>query len=297
MTLHELFEGTSPSVVGFICKIRATGIGLLPLFPQLFGTGFFVDSDGIAVTNNHVVELFEKLPKHPKTGASSLGAILFLPGDKGASQQMLVLDVKGWTGLGTFSSSADWYGSSVPDIGFVQLNVRDVATLTLASENHYIEIGMDVATVGYPLGDAALTALGKINQVSASIRHGIVSSVFPFPTAKPHGFTIDIMQQGGSSGSPVLRREDSHVVGMMSSSVLDWTAAVSNELVMNVAHNTNLSICEPAHIIGWALAEFRRQCPLDLTGVPTLHELRSRHPFGGTSEGLSWDSLAPTYPR
>src|SRR5207253_3990664 len=48
--------------------------------------------------------------------------------------------------------------------------------------------------IGYPMGTLPLTALGKLNQASPFIRHGIVSSLFPFPGALPHGFTIDIMR-------------------------------------------------------------------------------------------------------
>ena len=59
--------------------------------------------------------------------------------------------------------------------------------------------------MGFPMGTLPLTVMGKmLNQMTPFLREGIVSSVFPFPTAKPHGFTIDSMQQGGSSGSPIL---------------------------------------------------------------------------------------------
>jgi hypothetical protein len=49
--------------------------------------------------------------------------------------------------------------------------------------------------MSYPMGTLPLTALGKLNQVSPFIRHGIVSSVFPMPAALPHGFTTDIIQR------------------------------------------------------------------------------------------------------
>ncbi len=80
-----------------------------------------------------------------------------------------------WNALDQFSSSDKWYGQTVPDIGFVQLGVRDVPALKLATEKFYLRIGMDVATIGYPMGTLPLTALGKLNQASPFIRHGIVS--------------------------------------------------------------------------------------------------------------------------
>ena len=59
------------------------------------------------------------------------------------------------------------------------------------------------------------TLHGKISQLGPFIRRGIVSSVYPFSTPKPHGFTIDIMQQRGSCGSPLFAADSPKVVGMM----------------------------------------------------------------------------------
>ena len=83
------------------------------------------------------------------------------------------------------------------------------------------------------MGTFPLTLHGKVSQVSPFIRHGIVSSVYPFPTANPHGFTIDIMQQGGSSGSPIFGPDNKRVIGMV------WGGVPA----------TNISLAESAHII------------------------------------------------
>ncbi len=185
--LTRLFEQASPCVLGFISKLSRLPAGVPPLYPQIFGTGFFADPGGIVMTNRHVVEAFDHVPKHPKTGASGLAAILFLRGEDQKSCQMLVVDVRGYCVLGTFASSDRWHGLNVPDIGFVQLGVREVPFLRLASEDYYVGIGMEVATIGYPMGTLPLTALGKVNQVTPFLRRGIVSSIFPFPVANPHG--------------------------------------------------------------------------------------------------------------
>ena len=109
MELTDLFARMSPSVVGFITRL-STG-PTKPHFPTIFGTGFFVSSAGLVATNRHVIEVFDKLPRHPKTGESALAAILFLPGDDGVSWQMLLADVVLWTALEQFSSSSQWYGN------------------------------------------------------------------------------------------------------------------------------------------------------------------------------------------
>ena len=228
--------------------------------------------------------------KHPKTGESALAAVLFLPGDDYNSWQMLLVDVRGWVGLASFTSSDKWFGEVVPDIGFVQLGVCDVKPLKLATDDFSLQIGMDIATIGYPMGTLPLTALGKLNQVTPFLRHGVVSSVFPFPTAHPHGFTIDVMQQGGSSGSPILRADDANVVGVMSSGVLEWNTALSQQASLSYSQTTNISIAEAADIIHLAWSEFRSQHPIDTRNVPTLAELRAKYPLGSITDDLNWDS-------
>jgi hypothetical protein len=199
-------------------------------------------------------------------------------------------EVNDWAVLGSFTSSDRWFGNTVPDLGFVQLGVRDVPFLQLASEDFYLQIGMDIATIGYPLGSLPLTALGNLNQVTPFLRHGVVSSVYPFPTAKPHGFTIDIMQQGGSSGSPIFRASDGAVVGMMSSGVIERKMAQSDQASLVYTVNTNISIAEPSGIIKTALDEYRKHAVVKTEGIPTLTELREKHPLGSVPNDLTWES-------
>jgi len=209
---------------------------------------------------------------------------------------MLVLEIVLSASLGEFTSPEKWYGQTVPDIGLVQLAVREVPVLKLATQSSYLKIGMDVATIGYPMGNLPLTALGKLNQVSPFIRHGIVSSLFPFPCPYPHGFTMDIMQQGGSSGSPVLRASDGAAVGMMSSGVVEPTVAKSKDGILVYSQNTNISIAEPAHIIQKALNEFMRAYNRNVATLPTLVDLRARHAKPNRPEELSWESLIAVKP-
>jgi S1-C subfamily serine protease len=285
--LTKLFSDSGPAVLAFITRLSS---GTKPHFPTIFGTGFFVDSSGLAATNRHVIEVFAQLPPHPRTGESALAAVLFLPGNDEYSWQVLRLDVLSSNVLSEFTSTDTWYGQTVPDIGFVQLRVRENPTLKLASEKHYLKVGMDVATIGYPMGTPPLTALGKLNQASPFVRHGIVSSVFPCPTPLPHGFTVDIMQQGGSSGSPIFRTDDGVVVGMMSSSVVEWKVAQSQDASMAYAQNTNISIAEPSHIIQKAMELFRSSQSTHTSSLPTLAELRAAHPRPSKSTELTWDT-------
>jgi hypothetical protein len=292
MTLEESFEAISPCIVGFMSKLDRTRVGQKPIFPPIIATGFLADEMGIAVTNRHVIETFSQLPRHPKTGELPVAAFMFLRGDQGKSMQFVVIPLKNWWGLESFTSTGEWYGQSVPDIGFVQLDIRQVPFLKLATADYFVRVGMKVSTIGYPMGTLPLTVMGKLNQMTPFLRHGIVSSVFPFPTAKPHGFTIDIMQQGGSSGSPIFALGEQAVIGMMSSSVIDSTPVQTDQGVkFTVPQNTNISIAESAHIIQLALDGCRSNFSSSIEGVPTLEELRAQYPEGTALPGLEWESL------
>jgi S1-C subfamily serine protease len=66
-SLTELYDSASQCVVAFINKMQQAPVGQPPIFPAIIGTGFLANSEGLALTNRHVVDALEKLPKHPTT--------------------------------------------------------------------------------------------------------------------------------------------------------------------------------------------------------------------------------------
>jgi S1-C subfamily serine protease len=288
--LTELYEAVSPCVVGFISKTQVLPVRQQPIFPEIFGTGFLINDSGLVATNRHVVEVFDQIGGHPQTGEFAGAALLFLVEADKHGCQMLNIGVKSWGAINSFSSSTEWYGQTVPDIGFVQLEVRETLFLELADEDFYLRAGMEIATIGYPLGTVPLTLHGKISQVGPFIRRGIVSSVYPFTTPRPHGFTIDIMQQGGSSGSPIFAADNPKVVGMMWGGVNEPRLAQSESASLMYTLNTNISLAEPAHIIRAALETVLATERPNTAGFPTLQQLRDAHPRPTENTGLSWSS-------
>lgn len=105
----------------------------------------------------------------------------------------------------------------MPDFGLVTLNIQNVPVLPLAEQPYLLRPGLEVATAGFPLGDAALLTEGRVGQLAPFVRSGIVSSVMPFDPPFPHGFTIDVMSQGGASGSPIFLKEKPLAVGILHS--------------------------------------------------------------------------------
>jgi len=295
MTLVEVYKGVAPSVVAFVSKWAATGPGHEPFAPPIFGTGFLVHEDGVVVTNRHVAELFQKFPKNPATGAPGYGAML---GDYGStpaenapgesSFRLMVVDVVWHSSLPESAPQDGWFGEPSPDIAFVQLEMRQTPFLKLAdrSRDFYVEPGLSIATAGFPMGTVPLTIMGKWNQFIPFVRRGVVSSVFPCGIAYPHGFTIDIMQQGGASGSPIFYADDPTVVGMMAASVLDSVGVASEQLSFQIGLNTNMSVAVPAHIIEQTLRSFFATYPYDRTQLPTMAEWRQRH--GPPADGVGW---------
>jgi hypothetical protein len=136
-----------------------------------------------------------------------------------------------------------------------------------------------------------LTIHDKVNQISPFIRRGIVSSVYPGPVANPHGFTIDVMQQGGSSGSPIFGPDNQRVVGMMWGGVNEPREAESGQASFIYTCPTNISLAEPGYIIAKSLQAFAQQVPPIKTKLPTLTERKSVAPTPMSPSGVPWEVL------
>ena len=94
------------------------------------------------------MEVFDQVGRHPQTGEFVGAALLFLVEADKHGCQMLNIGVKSWGAINSFISSTEWYGQTVPDIGFVQLEVRDTPYLELADGDFYLRPGMEIATIG-----------------------------------------------------------------------------------------------------------------------------------------------------
>jgi S1-C subfamily serine protease len=159
MTLVDTFESVRPSIVALGTRAAIAKQGQAPLFPTILGTGFFVDDRGIVLTNRHVAEALQRVPRHPRTGASSAFAIVYgkVEASDGAhSLGMNFVDIKGDSIPDTFSFDGDFYGQAMPDLAFLQLNVQAVPALRIGAEPNTLRIGLPIATAGFALGTDAL---------------------------------------------------------------------------------------------------------------------------------------------
>jgi hypothetical protein len=294
--LVEVYEAVVPSIVALIARMvmRVPGEQREPLMPTILGTGFLVNDTGLVATNRHVAEAMQATTPHPITGDPGYGAVMFdmsKEPDGAHCMRWMLLDVASVGMMYQFSSNSDWYGEAIPDIAFVQLEIRGTPFLKLAKDDFYIRPGMPIATAGFPMGNLPLTVMQKVNQASPFIRRGIVSSVYPFSIPHPHGLTIDIMQQGGSSGSPIFYENEPTVVGMMAAGMLE-RAPVPIENGLLTAHvPTNISIAVSAHMIGLALPTFlESEFAVDTAGFSTVKEWQQTRQ---ASDALGWDTFPP----
>jgi hypothetical protein len=180
--------------------------------------------------------------------------------------------------LTTFSSDGPFYGDDLPDLAFVQLKVRGLPPLKLDQEKQTIRAGRKIATAGFPMGTGPLIIKGKVTQLTPTLRHGIISGVYPFPCPRPHGFTIDVLSQGGASGSPVFLEDAPLVVGMIESVIAD-------------AENITLAL--PSHLIAWGLSSCLANIPPSTDDAPTLDELIDKSQPG---DQLDWESYVVKKP-
>jgi hypothetical protein len=105
---------------------------------------------------------------------------------------------------------------------------------------------MEIATAGFPMGTDALSAPGWIHQMTPTLQRGIVSAVLPFTCNTPHGFAINVMTQGGASGSPVFYPNTGEVAGVLYGGLFDIGLTKGKDLYKVP---TNISYVVPSHYI------------------------------------------------
>ncbi len=273
MGLPETFERVRPSVVALASLAIPESLHFGPNqgIPQVIGTGFVVDARGIVLTAGHVARYLSALPKNPTTGKHAAAAIVFSEparvGD-GLELRSSWVDVRRDSFLETFTNESEiFYGERIPDLAFVQLGVRDLPVLSIRAESNVIRAGLPVAFAGFPLGSDGLVLRIEgqdpiLLQMMPFLRHGIISSVHPFPCPQPHGFTIDVMSHGGASGAPIFSCDDSGVLGML-------YAAIEGE--------HRLTYALPGHLLHWAVKAALSDGTLDVGGIPTFVEYQASH--------------------
>lgn len=255
MELAETYSTLRGSIVAFVPRVfPGKKDGSAPDIPPIFGTGYVLHEDGIIATNNHVVDAFRRYVNPPGDDEDSwpVCAMLFHRIDEGIAE--IPLEVLGVGTIKSFEPGEAYYGPPKPDLAIVHVNARGLPAVPVDG-NMEIREGMTVATAGFPMGSEMLMAPGWLHQLSPTLQQGIVAAVHPFAAPKPHGFSLNIMVQGGASGSPVFVPETGAVVGTVYASVGDpslvWklTDDGQKEPIGLVQLPTVISHAVPAHYL------------------------------------------------
>ena len=127
MELTDVFAAVRPSIVAFASRRVLRRDSSKPLLPRFIGTGFFVDQRGLVATNRHVVEALRDLPSHPELGypaAMALVSTAIESDPSGQSAGLMDVDIREYWPLTTFQEPEHYYGDPLPDLAFVQLEIR-----------------------------------------------------------------------------------------------------------------------------------------------------------------------------
>lgn len=227
-----------------------------PLFPTILGTGFVIREDGVIATNAHVVRAFQKAPRPPGTPAEEwpVRALMLRMTNQGMLE--IPLEVIGVGMIGGFNPGKAYYGpKDGPDLAFVHVKARGLPAVQIDFTS-LVEEGMELATAGFPMGTDALTAPGWLHQLTPTLQQGIVSAVFPFVCQTPHGYSINLMSQGGASGSPVFSCETGAVVGVLYGGLNDIALTLRAKEPYKMP--TNITYVVPSHYLANAMSEFAK---------------------------------------
>ena len=214
MNLPSVINAALPSVVAIGRRLEITAADTPPNFPFIIGTGFVVDENGLIATNRHVIEELHKWPKKSRFVAFFHHAPL---PNGGMFVGVSFREIVGMFELGSFTYETRYFGDSNPDLAFAVVNVRGLPAMQINHRDYGLQIGTEIISIGFPQGRAPLSPHGGEvpSQFHPFVRRGIISSVLPCPCAQPHGFTVDVLSEGGASGSPICSSENGEVLGIL----------------------------------------------------------------------------------
>ena len=186
---------------------------------------------------------------------------------------VILRNIMGVNSIASFASEGAYFGEAKPDFAFARIDLRGLPVLDVSVEPNEIEVGLEVATLGFPLGEDPLAPYDqeKASQFTPFARRGIVSSVIPCACPEPHGFTVDVLSEGGASGSPIFRTDAPIAIGILHQSF----------------EKVPITYGIPGHFLVKALRQVQDDWRPNLSRVPTLEDVVAHQRPPGT-KGFEW---------
>ena len=227
--MKKSYQNLKRSVVAFTCPPDEK-------YPEIIGTGFVVREDGIIATNYHITKHILDLKKrHRFKNRFPVQARIFTFTPYGMLEIPLEI-------LAIYYPFEDKDDS--PYLSFVHVKAKGLPAVTI-EKSIMIEEGIEIGTTGFPMGIEGLKASGKF-QAMPTLQKGIISAVQSYPCKDPFSFSINVMVQGGASGSPVFSWKNGKVLGVIFSGLDDYDF-ISKKNVHRTP--TNISYVIPSHYI------------------------------------------------
>jgi S1-C subfamily serine protease len=222
MTTSAMYDAVKKATVAIVAAIP----GNTPNRPfRILGSGFCIRPEGVVITCEHVFKAFMD-PESYQRLMESIGRndglsipvksivpfAMFYSGVCGTEIRMDAVSVATGVAMKDF------------DLAALKLHKHPAfpqgyPTLPIADYGELYEM-MEVATCGYPLGEALHDQIGT---VTSSFTKGMISSIIPAQgIAREHvrGFQLDLTATNGNSGGPVFSLATGRVFGVLQSGAI-----------------------------------------------------------------------------
>lgn len=216
-------------------------------FGQILGTGFVV-GDSVGLTCRHVIE-----SRQTDDSQTLVAVFLFYHECRLFVVQSRILDVT----LPSLENTTEGTETAQPDLAVITLGYSGLDRYSLEIDFDQAPDGTEIATAGYPLGLRLIARGGLVERFGPVLQRGIVSASIPYVNAVST-YLVNIMIQGGASGSPVFRTDNGRVIGVISEMQLHYEFRVDEEFQGNQSLPTNFGYAVSSHKLLRFFPQLRR---------------------------------------
>lgn len=242
----SIYKKIKPSVVAIVSKLSRN-----PDFPDIIGTGFIVDENGIILTNNHVIEAIKNLPRRKDDPNAIPIRVMFFHNIPKIGMVSIPLEVEAFTTTKIEQKIlGNNYGEDIPDIGAIYVKAKGLPFVSI-DEKLSVDEGDEVLISGFPMGTETLRSAGWIHQLSPILQKGIVSAILPFVCDSPHSIIVEAVTHGGSSGSPIFNIRSGKVIAILFAGLPETKNLfkTSDGKIITYTNNTSLTYAIPSPLL------------------------------------------------